>query len=70
MDWKVATVTAIYKKGTKSEPGNYRPVSLTSVACKLIEGIIKDKLMDHLLDNKLINDSQHGFLPDDLAQRM
>jgi hypothetical protein len=63
VDWKVATVTAIYKKGTKSEPGNYRPVLLTSVACKLIEGIIKDKLMDHLLNNKLINDSQHGFLP-------
>jgi hypothetical protein len=62
-DWRVAAVTAIYKKGTKSEPGNYRPVSLTSVACKLIEGIIKDKLMDHLLENKLINDSQHGFLP-------
>jgi hypothetical protein len=62
-DWKVAVVTAIYKKGPKSEPGNYRPVSLTSVPCKLIEGLVKDKLMDHLLKNKLINDSQHGFLP-------
>jgi hypothetical protein len=62
-DWKVASVTAIYKKGPKSEPGNYRPVSLTSVPCKLIEGLVKDTLMDHLLKNKLISDSQHGFLP-------
>jgi hypothetical protein len=62
-DWKTAAVTPIYKKGAKSDPGNYRPVSLTSVPCKLLESLIKDKLMDHLLENKLINDSQHGFMP-------
>ena len=32
-DWKEAQVTPIFKKGDKSEPGNYRPVSLTSVLC-------------------------------------
>ncbi len=61
--WKTATVTPIFKKGTKGDPGNYRPVSLTSVPCKILESIIKDKIMDHLLENNLIRDSQHGFMP-------
>jgi Reverse transcriptase (RNA-dependent DNA polymerase) len=61
-DWKEAVVTPIYKKGTKSDPGNYRPVSLTSVPCKLLESIINDAITEHLNTNKLINDSQHGFM--------
>jgi Reverse transcriptase (RNA-dependent DNA polymerase) len=61
-DWKEAVVTPIYKKGTKSDPGNYRPVSLTSVPCKLLESIINDAITEHLSTNKLINDSQHGFM--------
>ena len=62
-DWKKANVTPIFKKGAKAEPGNYRPVSLTSVCCKLMETLIRDQLMDHLLKNDLINQSQHGFMP-------
>jgi hypothetical protein len=61
--WKTATVTPIFKKGAKGDPGNYRPVSLTSVPCKILESIFKDKIMDHLLENNLISDSQHGFMP-------
>ncbi len=61
-EWKHATVPPIFKKGTKGDPGNYRPVSLTSVPCKLLESIIKDKIMEHLLENNLIKDSQHGFM--------
>jgi hypothetical protein len=61
--WKKANDKPIFKKGTKGCPGNYRPVSLTSVPCKLLETIVKDKLMQHLIENKLIRDSQHGFLP-------
>ena len=38
-EWKVAEVTAIFKKGNKQEPGNYRPVSLTSISCKILESI-------------------------------
>ena len=41
---------------------NYRPVSLTSVICKLLEAIIRDHMMDFLIKHKLINPSQHGFL--------
>ncbi len=62
-DWRTATVAPIYKKGTKGDPGNYRPVSLTSVPCKLLETTIKDKLMEHLVENKLIKETQHGFMP-------
>ena len=61
-DWKEANVTPIFKKGSKSSTGNYRPVSLTSVACKVMESILRDAITDHLTVNKMINDSQHGFM--------
>jgi hypothetical protein len=62
-DWKLGNVTPIYKKSPKGNPGNYCPVSLTSVPCKLLESIIKGKIMEHLLANNLIRPSQHGFMP-------
>ncbi len=60
-DWKNANVTAIFKKGAKSSPGNYRPVSLTSNICKIMERIIKDDIVNFLEKNQLIFNSQHGF---------
>ena len=39
-DWKCANVTPVLKKGSKKEASNYRPVSLTSVPCKILEHII------------------------------
>ena len=60
-DWKMAHVTPIFKKGAKSDPGNYRPVSVTSVCCKLMESIIRDEIVSHLDRNKRIRASQHGF---------
>jgi hypothetical protein len=62
-DWKKANVTPIFKKGAKSDPGNNRPVSLTSVCCKMLESIIRDTMMEHLLENGLLKQSQHGFMP-------
>lgn len=61
-DWKRAKVTPIFKKGSKGKASNYRPVSLTSLVCKLLEGIIREKLTDHLLRHNLLNGSQHGFM--------
>ena len=43
-------------------PSNYRPVSLTSVPCKVMERIVRDTVMSHLLTNKLIAEEQHGFV--------
>ena len=60
-DWKCANVTPIFKKGDKSQPGNYRPISLTSVVCKLMETIIRDNMVKFIEDNNIMNNSQHGF---------
>ena len=61
--WKIASVTPIFKKGDKSSPGNYRPISLTCICCKVLESIVKDAIMDHLRSNDLITEDQHGFIP-------
>ena len=60
-DWKEAHVTPIHKKGCKHDPGNYRPVSLTSVVCKLMESLLRDPIMSHMKHNRLFSNSQHGF---------
>ena len=60
-DWKLGHVVPIFKKGTKHDVGNYRPISLTSVVCKLLEGIIKNRVVEHLDKYNLIKNSQHGF---------
>ena len=60
-DWRNANVVPIYKKGSKAEPGNYRPVSLTSVTGKLLERLVKNDIDAHIENNNLIKDSQHGF---------
>ena len=61
-DWRKANVTPIFKSGSKSSPGNYRPVSLTSIVCKVMESIIKDNIVRHLTVNELLLASQHGFM--------
>jgi hypothetical protein len=60
--WKKAHVTAIFKKGKKSTPGNYRPVSLTSIVCKMLETIVRDQMCKHMKDNNLFSDLQYGFM--------
>ena len=59
--WKEAEVRPIYKKGDKKNPGNYRPVSLTSILCKVFETLVRDELYDHLINNSLLSDDQFGF---------
>ena len=59
--WKIAEVRPIFKKGIKTSPGNYRPVSLTPIICKIFEGFIKDSIFKHLTQNNLLSDDQYGF---------
>ena len=61
VDWKLANVVPIFKKGKKEDPGNYRPVSLTSVPAKIMEKVILGVIEKHLRDNAVIGHSQHGF---------
>ncbi|XP_038671336.1 uncharacterized protein LOC119975618, partial [Scyliorhinus canicula] len=61
-DWRIANVVPLFKKGSRDNPGNYRPVSLTSVVGKVLERIIKDTIYNHLDRNNMIRDSQHGFV--------
>ena len=55
-------LTPIFKKGTRTDPANYLPISLTAVPCKIMERIIRDIMMDHLIINHLITPQQHGFV--------
>ena len=61
-DWKKANATAIFKKGDKALPCNYKPVSLTSHMCKVLESIVRDSIIDHVRRYPLIKNSQHGYL--------
>jgi hypothetical protein len=59
-DWKSAQITPIFKKGRKTEPGNYRPVSLTSIVCKILEGLIRAPVIQHFKQH--LAPEQHGFI--------
>ena len=60
--WKDGNITQIYKKGSKTDAGNYRPVSLTYVLGKVMESFIRDHLVDHMTKNTLFCEAQHGFV--------
>jgi hypothetical protein len=60
-DWLLANVTALFKKGSKEIPGNYRPVSLTAIMCKLLEHIIYSQISKHLERQNILTPLQHGF---------
>ena len=61
-DWRTANVTPVHKGGSKKLVNNYRPISLTSTVCKILESIIKTNVMSHLISNSLLLSSQHGFM--------
>lgn len=61
--WKVANVLPLYKKGEKTSPNNYRPVSLLCILSKIFEKIVFKHLYNHFRDNFLISVWQSGFLP-------
>ena len=61
-EWKEANITSLFKKGSRNKLDNYKPVSLTSVVCKLLETFIRDHIGEFLVKHKLINKYQPGFL--------
>ena len=60
-DRRKALVTPAFKKGDRSNPENYRPISLTSICCKIAEHIIVSQTMTHLDQHRILVDCQHGF---------
>jgi len=60
--WKTAIVTPVFKKGLSTDVANYRPISLTCVASKIMERIIVDQMTSFLADTNVINNAQHGFV--------
>lgn len=60
-DWKTARVKPIHKSGNKQSVKNYRPVSLTSTVCKLLEHIIHNSISYFLDEHNILNQHQHGF---------
>ena len=62
LEWKKSKHHSFIQKRLKKKSVNYTPVSLTSVICKLLETIIRDHMLDFLINHTLVNPSQHGFL--------
>ena len=60
-DWKLANVTPIFKKGDRCKPENYRPISLTCIASKIMEHVVTSHLMKYIEGNNLLFPQQHGF---------
>ena len=60
-DWKSSNITPIFKKDSRKKVDNYRGVHLTAQLCKTMESLIKEDIVEHIMKNKLMKDTQHGF---------
>lgn len=60
-DWKISHVVPIHKTGSRSNPCNYRPISLTCIPCKLLEHILYSNISSHLDKHSFFFPNQHGF---------
>ena len=61
MVYKEQFITPVYKKGNKTDPANYRPISLTSHVIKIFERVVRKRLVHYLEKNNLFSSKQHGF---------
>ena len=57
-EWKHSIVTPKYKKGSTSDPSNYRPISLTCTCCKILESLIYNDIMQYLIEHNPITKHQ------------
>ena len=60
--WKTGHISPIFKKGDRHCPANYRSVCLTAVCCKVMESLLREELVSHMVSNSLLSDHQHGFV--------
>ena len=60
-EWTQAEVCAIFKDGNKNDPSNYRPISLTSVLCKILESFVTGAIQSYMESLGLYSECQHGF---------
>ena len=67
-DWKISNITPVFKSGNKCFVSNYRPISLLSLPSKLLERIVFNRLLDHLLTNSILSPRQFGFRPGSSTQ--
>jgi len=61
LQWKHAHASPIFKKGNRSDAKNYRPISLTSVVCKVMKHIIVSQIMKHLEQYNILSENQFGL---------
>ena len=67
-DWETANVSPVFKKGNRSTPSNYRPISLTSIACKVLEHVVFSNIMSHFDSFNILSDSNMGSVVVDPAK--
>jgi hypothetical protein len=60
-DWRNVSVSPVFKKGSRTNPSNYMPISLTCICCKIMEHILVSNIMTFLDNNNLLYQNQHGF---------
>ena len=62
--WKSAVICPLFKnRGSRQDPGNYRPVSLLSAVGKTMDALLSQSLCRYLVNEQLISNHQFGFLP-------
>ena len=60
-DWKEGNIVPLYKKGDRALPENYRPITLTSISCKILEHVVHSNIMTHFDKFNVLDNAQHGF---------
>ena len=61
MDWRDANISPVFKKGDRHQAENYRPLSLTSIFCKLLEHILWRHIFKHFEQYNVLTQLNHGF---------
>jgi len=61
ISWKKSQVAAVFKKGNRLDVNNYRPISLLSIPCKILERVVCRSFDNHLTSHSLLSDRQWGF---------